>query len=168
MPVVERYWNWLTAALGGDLGFSRLHAKPVLVVIIPALGNTVILLGLSSRLLHSYSHPDGCFCGGPSKHAARLCDQPIFLPGHFSPSFWLALLMITLFSVTLGLLPAGGTETIGVDSLADKAKFLLLPVATLTLLSMGSQARFTRAEMIQILRQDYRGQPARKACLNPA
>ena len=155
VPVVERYWRWLTAALGGDLGFSRLHARPVLGVIIPALGNTVILLGLSFVFSILIAIPAGVIA------AVRQNTRLDYMINIFSflaisvPSFWLALLMITLFSVTLGLLPAGGTETIGVDSLADKAKFLVLPVATLTLLSFGSQARFTRAEMIQILRQDY-------------
>lgn len=155
VPVVERYWYWLTAALGGDLGFSRLHAKPVLSVIIPALGNTVILLGLSFVFSILIAIPAGVIA------AVRQNTRIDYVINLFSflaisvPSFWLALLMITMFSVNFGLLPAGGTETIGIDSLADKAKFLVLPVATLTLLSFGSQARFTRAEMIQVLRQDY-------------
>ena len=46
-------------------------------------------------------------------------------------------------------------ETIGVDSIWDKVKYLVLPVATLTLLSLGAQVRFTRSEMIQTLRQDF-------------
>ncbi len=155
VPVVERYWHWLTAALGGDVGFSRLHAKPVLGVIIPALGNTVILLGLSFVFSILIAIPAGVIAA--VRQNTRL-DYVINLFSFLAisiPSFWLALLMITLFSVTFGLLPAGGTETIGIDSLADKAKFLVLPVATLTLLSFGSHARFTRTEMIQILRQDY-------------
>ena len=71
------------------------------------------------------------------------------------PSFWLAIILITIFSVILGILPAGGMETIGIDSIWDKAKYLVLPVATLTLLSLGAQVRFTRSEMIQTLRQDF-------------
>ena len=141
--------------MDGDLGFSRLYAKPVLGVIIPALGNTVILLGLSFVFSILIAIPAGVIAA--VRQNTRL-DYVINLFSFLAisvPSFWLALLMITLFSVTFGLLPAGGTETIGIDSLADKAKFLVLPVATLTLLSFGSQARFTRAEMIQILRQDY-------------
>ncbi|MAI10288.1 MAG: diguanylate cyclase [Rhodospirillaceae bacterium TMED167] len=155
VPVVERYWYWLTAALGGDFGYSRLHAKPVLGVIIPALGNTIILMGLSFVFSILIAIPVGVIAA--VRQNTRL-DYVINLFSFLAisvPSFWLALLMITLFSVTFGLLPAGGTETIGIDSLADKAKFLVLPVATLTLLSFGSQARFTRAEMIQTLRQDY-------------
>ncbi|MBT5512893.1 MAG: hypothetical protein HOK25_02270 [Rhodospirillaceae bacterium] len=49
-PIIERYGNWLSAALSGDFGFSRLHAKPVLDVLLPALGHTVTLLGLSLAL----------------------------------------------------------------------------------------------------------------------
>ena len=71
------------------------------------------------------------------------------------PSFWLAIILITVFSVILGILPAGGMETIGVDSIWDKLKYLVLPVATLTLLSLGAQVRFTRSEMIQTLRQEF-------------
>jgi len=155
VPVAERYWNWLTAALGGDLGFSRLHAKPVLTVIWPALGNTILLLGLSFFFSILIAVPAGVVA------AVRQYTKLDYVINLFSflaisvPSFWLALILITVFSVILGILPAGGTETIGVDSLWDKAKFLVLPVATLTLLSLGSHTRFTRAEMIQTLRQDY-------------
>ena len=47
IPLTERYLNWAAAALQGDLGFSRIHAKPVLQVLFPAIGNTVLLLGAS-------------------------------------------------------------------------------------------------------------------------
>ena len=71
------------------------------------------------------------------------------------PSFWLSIIFITIFSVVLGIFPAGGMETIGIDTIWDKSKYLVLPVATLTLLSLGTQLRFTRSEMIQTLRQDF-------------
>jgi peptide/nickel transport system permease protein len=44
LPVYERYWNWLLAALGGDFGYSRLYNQPVAQVLIPALENSVLLL----------------------------------------------------------------------------------------------------------------------------
>ncbi len=58
-PLVERYANWLTAALGGDLGYSRLYAAPVLDVLLPALGNTLILLGLPLVLSLAIGLPSG-------------------------------------------------------------------------------------------------------------
>lgn len=49
-PILQRYWTWLTAALAGDLGYSRLFARPVLEVLWPRLGNTVVLMGVSFAL----------------------------------------------------------------------------------------------------------------------
>ena len=174
VPIAERYWNWLTSALVGDLGFSRLHAKPVLTVIWPALGNTILLLGLSFFFSLLIAIPAGVIA------AVRQYTKVDYVINLFSflaisvPSFWLALILITVFSVMFGILPAGGTETIGVDSIWDKAKFLILPVATLTLLNLGSHTRFTRAEMIQTLRQDYirtvraKGAPERRVIFRHA
>ncbi len=55
----------------------------------------------------------------------------------------------------MGWLPAGGIETIGDGSLPDRLHHLVLPVATLTLVSMGAHLRYIRASMIETLRQDY-------------
>ncbi|MEL0143408.1 MAG: ABC transporter permease, partial [Alphaproteobacteria bacterium] len=48
LPLWERYANWLSAALAGDFGFSRTYTRPVMEILLPRLGNTVVLLGLSS------------------------------------------------------------------------------------------------------------------------
>ena len=155
VPITVRYWNWLTEALSGNLGYSRLHSKPALVIIGPAIVNTAILLGLGFALSIFFAIPAGIIS------AVRRNTWLDYVINLFSflaisvPSFWLALLLITIFSVTLGLFPAGGTQTIGVNSLWDKATFLILPVATVTMLSFGSYARFTRSEMIQTLHQEY-------------
>ena len=71
------------------------------------------------------------------------------------PSFWLALLMILLFAVTLGWLPASGVHAVGNDTLGSRALHLVLPVLTLTLLTVGGVLRFTRSAMLETLRQDY-------------
>ena len=157
-PITERYFNWLTAALGGDFGFSRLHAKPVLNVLWPALGNTIILLGIGFVLSILLALPAGICAAIRQYSRSDYLINLVAFAGISIPSFWLALLLITLFSVILGVLPASGTETIGAGALAgiwDKAKFLVLPIATLTISSMGSHTRFIRAAMIETLRQDY-------------
>ena len=60
-PIIERYCNWLTAALGGDLGYSRVHTKPVLDILIPHLWNTVLLLGISLILSLAIAIPLGVY-----------------------------------------------------------------------------------------------------------
>jgi peptide/nickel transport system permease protein len=58
-PIAERYLNWLRAALSGDLGYSRIHARPVMAVLLPALANTVWLMGLSFALALAIALPAG-------------------------------------------------------------------------------------------------------------
>ena len=154
-PILARYWNWLMAALGGDLGYSRLYARPVLAALLPALGNTVLLLGLSFVFAVLIAFGAG-IAAAVNQH--RMADYAINLIAFLAisvPSFWLALMMIILFSVTLGWLPASGTETIGGGGLLDHLRFLALPVMTLTFVSFGSHTRFVRASMIETLRQDF-------------
>jgi peptide/nickel transport system permease protein len=71
------------------------------------------------------------------------------------PSFWLALLMIAVFSVWLGILPAGGLPEIAGGGVWESARYLALPVATVTLVTIGDYIRYMRSEMIQTLRHDY-------------
>ena len=156
-PITERYLNWLSAASTGDFGFSRLHAKPVLNVLWPALSNTIVLLGNSFILSLILALPAGIYAAIRQYSFADYAVNLAAFAGISVPSFWLALLLITLFSVILGILPASGTEIIGagLTGVWDTAKFLILPIATLTISSIGSHTRFVRAAMIETMRQDY-------------
>jgi peptide/nickel transport system permease protein len=156
-PITERYLNWLSAAFFGDFGFSRLHAKPVLNVLWPALSNTIVLLGISFILSLIFALPAGIYAAIRQYSFADYAVNLAAFAGISVPSFWLALLLITLFSVILGILPASGTEIIGagLTGMWDTAKFLILPIATLAISSIGSHTRFVRAAMIETMRQDY-------------
>jgi peptide/nickel transport system permease protein len=71
------------------------------------------------------------------------------------PVFWLALVMILLFSVTLHWLPASGTSTLGDGGFTDQLRHLAMPVVTLALATAGQFTRYVRASMIETLRLDY-------------
>ena len=154
-PVVERYANWLWAALGGDLGYSRLYAAPVLDVLLPALGNTLILLGLTLVLSLAIGLPAGVVAALRPYSRTDYAINLFAFAGISVPAFWLGLLLIIVFAVILGVLPAGGTETVGGAGFWDHAKYLVLPVANLTLASVGGHTRYMRAAMMETLRQDY-------------
>ena len=154
-PVVERYANWLTAALGGDLGYSRLYAAPVLDVLLPALGNTLILLGLTLVLSLAIGLPAGVVAALRPYSRTDYAINLFAFAGISVPAFWLGLLLIIVFAVILGVLPAGGTETVGGAGFWDQAKYLVLPVVNLTLASVGGHTRYMRAAMMETLRQDY-------------
>ena len=154
-PITDRYAAWLGNALQGEFGYSRNHGQPVLDVIGSRFGNTVFLLGISLALSLAIAIPVGIYAAlrpySPLDYAVNM----LCFAGISVPPFWLALLLIILFSVTLGWLPAGGMETVGDSSFIDRLKHAILPVAVLTIASVGGFTRFMRASMIQTLRQDY-------------
>ena len=154
-PILERYGHWLMGALQGDFGYSRNFTQPVLDILWPRLGNTMVLMGLSLVITLVVAIPLGVFAAvRPYSHADYAVNLFCFA-GISIPSFWFALLCIILFAVKLGWLPAGGMETVGASGLLDKAKHLILPVSVLTVTHLGTFTRFIRASMIQTLRQDY-------------
>ena len=101
-PIVERYGHWLSSALSGDFGFSRLHARPVMEVLVPAIGNTVILLGLSFGLALLIALPAGIAAAYRPYSKLDYAINMAAFSGISVPPFWLALLLIIVFAVLLG------------------------------------------------------------------
>ncbi|MEE2689872.1 MAG: ABC transporter permease [Pseudomonadota bacterium] len=154
-PIVDRYLNWLLDALGGNFGYSRVYTKPVMEVLIPRLGNTVILLGVSLVISLSIAIPIGAYTALKPYSRIDYSVNLFCFAGISLPPFWLALLLILCFAVVLDWLPAGGMLTVGDGSALDRLKYMILPVLTLTIHSVGGFTRFMRASMLQTLRQDY-------------
>ena len=151
-PLLLRYARWLWDALRGDLGFSRVHARPVLEVLLPALWQTCkLMLGgftiavLLSMLLGVLAalRPGGWIDGAISTVA---------LAGVSVPVFWLALVLILVFAVNLHALPASG---VGDGTWKDAFWHMVLPVTTLALSIIGQFVRFVRAAMVDALRMDH-------------
>ena len=107
-PLLERYGHWLSAALGGDFGYSRLHARPVMQVLAPAIGNTVVLLGLSFGLALLIALPAGIIAATRPYSKTDYAINMLVFSGISVPPFWLALMLIIVFAVILGIFPAGG------------------------------------------------------------
>ncbi|MCK6454160.1 MAG: ABC transporter permease [Alphaproteobacteria bacterium] len=154
-PLVARYASWLQAALVGDFGYSRLYARPALDALWPALVSTTVLVGLSFLLALMIALPAGVWAARHPDGPADRTINVLCFAGISTPPFWLAILLILLFAVWLGWLPAGGVPTRAGAGWADYARHMALPVATLTLLNVGAYLRFMRASMLETLRQDY-------------
>jgi len=163
-PLIERYLHWLQAALQGDFGYSRLYARPVLDILGPRLVNTLALMGTSFVLALAIALPAGIVAALRPRSWVDNTINLIAFAGYSIPSFWLGLILIIVFAVQLGWLPAGGEGTIGIDSLADRLRHLVLPVLTLTLLSAGTFVRFVRAAMLETLREDFARTAMAKGC----
>ena len=154
-PIVERYGHWLAAALGGDFGYSRTHARPVMEILLPALGNTALLLGASFALSLVLGLGLGVLAAVRPYSRTDYAVNLLAFAGISVPPFWLALLLIIVFAVMLGVLPAGGVPTTDDPGFWEGLRYAVLPVANLTIASIGGHTRFVRAAMIETLRQDF-------------
>jgi peptide/nickel transport system permease protein len=154
-PIAERYWAWLKAAVTGEFGYSRMHAQPVIAVLAVHLGRTALLMGISFVLAVAIAIPLGLEAALKPYSRTDYAINLMSFAGVSVPPFWLALLLIMLFAVGLDWLPAGGLSTPGDGGVLDRAEHLVLPVATVTLLTVAGITRFMRAEAIAAMRQDY-------------
>ncbi|MFZ9416150.1 MAG: ABC transporter permease [Alphaproteobacteria bacterium] len=153
-PVLERYAAWATAALQGDFGWSRSFRRPVLEVIAPRLGNTVLLMGSALALALAIGLPLGIWAAAREGSVVDRVVNLACFASAATPPFWLALLLMMLFAVRLGWLPAGGLPPAG-SGLAGRLRPMALPVATLALAEAGVYARHLRAAMIEALAENH-------------
>jgi peptide/nickel transport system permease protein len=154
-PLIERYLAWAHMALSGDLGYSRLFSAPVIATLLPRLFNSLVLLGSSFVL--AFPVALGLGIGAARRPLSRL-DAAInyaAFAGVSLPTFWLALILILVFAQGFGWLPASGISDAGNGDTADRLRHLALPVATLSITSIGGYTRYVRASMREALGQDH-------------
>ena len=159
-PIFERYLAWAGQALQGNFGYSRSFSQPVLAVLGPRLLNTLELAGIAFLLSVAIALPLGVWTAAHPRSRADYLVNLFSFAGISTPPFWLALLLITLFAVKLGVLPAGGMAevrpgTSWPETLRQHLRFAILPIGTLLLLQLGHYTRYMRGAMIETLRQDY-------------
>lgn len=145
-PLPVQYWDWLSSALQGDFGQSYYFRLPVVDLIADRLSITMLLglCGISFALLTAV--PLGVAAAiRPNSWIDRTA---LFLSvaGQAMPSFWFGLILITLFSITLGWLPPSGT---------DSWRHFIMPTVVLGYYAMPAIMRLTRAGMLDVLSADY-------------
>ncbi|MGE4279818.1 MAG: ABC transporter permease [Magnetospirillum sp.] len=165
-PWGERYLAWAGQVMRGELGYSRLFAKPVLQIMGPAIANSLTLMGTALILSLLAALPLGILA---SRHQGGWADHLVNAISFASvslPTFWLGLMLMVLFSVKLGWLPAGGMQSLTGDGggVLDSLRHMALPVATLAIAGIGQYARHTRAAMLNEAAQDYIRTAKAKGC----
>jgi peptide/nickel transport system permease protein len=164
-PWTERYLRWLAQILQGELGYSRLYARPVLDALLPALGNTALLMAAALALALLVAVPLGIVA---SLRPGSAFDHGINLLAFASvslPTFWLGLMLMVVFAVQLGWLPASGMADVSGDGgVVDRLRHMALPVATLALAGMGQYIRHMRAAMLGEAHHDYVRTARAKGC----
>ena len=158
-PPLERYAGWLTDLLHGDMGTSLLYRQPVTTVIWQRLSSSLLLLltaWILSGVLGLLMGMAAGACRGrwPDKLIRGWC-----LLISSTPAFWLAILLLLVFSVWLGWLPVGLSVPVGMESsmvsAADRLQHAILPALTLSITGVANMALHTREKMIDVLESDY-------------
>lgn len=158
-PAAERYLNWLEAALRGDFGTSLLYRRPVLEVIGQRLGSSLWLLLTAWVLSGTLGLTLGVLAGTQRGRWPDKLIRGFCLVLSSTPSFWLALMLVVIFSVWLRILPIGFAVPIGslADSvtLADRLRHALLPALTLSVTGAAGIALHTREKAADVMDSDY-------------
>ena len=164
LPLYDQLWLYLKGILQGDLGYSYRNKLPVLDLIAERLPATLLLMGCA----FIFSLVVGVLLGVLASRA-RYTERKTWIDSaimsgalllYATPLFWLSLLMIILFSVMLGWLPAFGMESIGANltgwsRVTDIGAHLVLPVVSLGCFFMAVYARLTRASMLEVMGMDF-------------
>ena len=161
-PVPEQFVHYLIGLPRGNLGHSFLRRAPVGEVIASAIPRTILLMGFALALSIAVGVALGVYQAVRRGRPLERLLSGVSLFFYSLPDFWLALMMLLTFSVWLPLLPAGGIVDATLHDylgfwgrLWDRLRHLVLPAATLTLLTTAAVARYQRAAMLEIVELDF-------------
>lgn len=154
-PVVVQYATWLAHFVTGDWGTSMSMSRPVLPLVMGALGRSMLLAVPTLVLVTLLAIPLGVLAATRRGRPADLVVSFIGYLGVSLPEFVTGtILLVLLARPSWHVLPAGGFSGFG-DGLWHGVRYLILPVVTLTLILLAHVARQTRSEMIDVLRKEY-------------
>lgn len=157
-PIPIQYLLWLNRAVQGDFGNSLQHNRPVIAELIPALQNTFRLAVFAATLSFLIAFVAG---GIAAYRNGTWIDKSVTafaITGVSVPHYWVAIILVIIFAVELGMLPAIGMGSGSSRDWAwdlDHVKALVMPVIALSMIPMGIIMRTTRASVLEVLSQDY-------------
>lgn len=159
-PIPVRYVKWMGNLLSGDLGYSTLYKKDVKDVMGTPLANTIFINIFATILALAITIPLGIYCAVKKYSKFDNAVQVLTIVGYSVPTYIIALVFMFIFSVKLGWFPLSGMNTpnfsgTGLAFVADRMKYLALPLIVMTVGSLGGMTRYVRAAMIDALRMDY-------------
>jgi len=153
-PLYVQYGKWLAGIAQGDFGQSIRTRLPIGEMIAQKLPVTIQLSVMAMALAALIGIPAGIIAALKRGTAADYGVSIIGLAGLSVPSFWLGIMLILLFAVTLGWFPSGGYVAF-FDSPIDNLRHTLLPSLVLGTAAAAIVMRHTRSAMLQVMKQDY-------------
>ena len=153
-PLVVRYLEWVTNLLQGDMGLSYRTSEPVAEAILSRLPVTIELMVLAQVAAIGLAVPLGVLC---AYRQNRWVDKVVTLAGFAMisiPPFVMALILIFVFALRLGILPATGYTPLS-EGLWDNLRTFILPALSIALIEWVTLMRLLRNDMIVTLQEDY-------------
>ena len=150
----EQYVMYMKGVLKGDFGKSYLHHKDVMQIIIERLPNTLRLTLTSMTIALVIGVLAGMISAIKQYSAVDYIATVLALVGVSVPIFWMGLMMVRLFSVNLGLLPATGMGD-AAKGAWDVISHMILPCFCLATVPMATFTRITRSSMLEVINSDY-------------
>lgn len=143
--------------LRGDLGQSIQYKRPVLELILERVPATLLLTVSSVIVGYVLGIPIGLFAAINHRRWFDQFSRVISVVGIALPSFWVALILIIIFSVNLGWLPMTGMRDVTRTNttIIDTIPYMIMPVTVLSLGIIAGISRFVRASVLEVLQQDY-------------
>jgi peptide/nickel transport system permease protein len=156
-PIHMQYLTWLWNALHGNLGNSLIMFRPVFALLLEKAVNTLELCIISFLTSISIAIPVGIISAVKQYSISDYILSSGILFLYSMPGFWLALLLIIVFSTWLGWLPTSGMYSLApIDPpIIDHIKHLILPVIVLSTTGLAYIARLMRSSMLEVLNEDY-------------
>jgi len=159
-PLPMQYLNWLGNILQLNLGRSLYGGQPVNLIIGPKIWPTIELQVVSLLMAFAISIPIAVHSARKPYSKEDITVTSFSLFGVSMPTFWFGLILIIVFSFTLGWLPSAGSQGAAGflwwgNSFLDVLAHLILPVAVLVYVSLAQNIRLIRANMLEVLRSDY-------------
>lgn len=151
--IVSQYFSWLKNAFHGDFGISYQYKRPVMDVVEQVWGNTAWLITVSFVLIFVIGVLVAVFC---VRHEGQRADKIMCRIGVATgnvPEFFLALILVLIFSVTLGMLPQSGVGT--EDGLVGRLTHLILPVASIVISHFWYCTYLIRNRLSEEMNKEY-------------
>jgi peptide/nickel transport system permease protein len=155
-PIYIQYFVWLKQLLRGNLGYSIKYYQDVSAMIVDHLGPTILLMGSSLLVSLLIAIPAGIYSAVHQYSKGDYAVVTLSFLGSSIPGFFFSLLLIFVFTVKLGWLPSGDMVTLGTDGgILDLLKHMIMPVTVLAVSIAGTNIRYIRSAVLEILQQDY-------------
>lgn len=154
-PVYIQYFTWLQRILMGDFGISAFNNRPVAPDLFVSLGNTALIAVPAAIIGFTLGATLGTLAAFFRGSWLDTIFSGIAISGVSLPHYWVGIVLVAIFSAGYNLLPAQGMAPGGFPTTWQQISHLILPVATLSLIPMGVISRLVRANVLEILSQEF-------------